>query len=231
MRLLFGLVPALLSAQGWDTGGWRAPISKAFPQVCWQIEDNQLRPVPGKVMLDLWSVKEYRDFDLTFEFKLDPGANGGIKYLVQSGVAGRERGGKWFRADATTPEPGDIYLESTNGLEFQVVDDATREAQNPKRRSGAMYSLVAPVEPPPIGPGVWHTGRIVVQGDRIAHYLNGKRVLAVTLGSPDMESAWDACERKDIQRLRALPKRESPIAITHHGTSVWYRNLRITAGR
>ena len=74
-------------------------------------------------------------------------------------------------------------------------------------------------------------GRIVVQGDRIEHYLNGKRVVAVTLGSPEMESAWDACERQDIKRLRALPKRESPIAITHHGTSVWYRNLRITAGK
>lgn len=231
MRIFIGLLPLLLSAQGWDTGAWRAPISDGFPQVCWQREDDTIRPVPGKVMLDLWSVKPYRDFDLTFEFKLDPGANGGIKYLVQSGVAGRERGGKWFRADSTEAEPGDIYLEGTNGLEFQVVDDAAKEARNPKRRSGAMYSLVAPTDPPPIGPGVWHTGRIVVQGNRIEHYLDGKRVVAATLGSPEMESAWDACERKDIQRMRGLAKRESPIAITHHGSSVWYRNLRITDGK
>lgn len=236
MRLFLGLLPFLLLAEtsavslfdGESPAGWRAPLSPGFPATCWQIDSGTLKPIGGDRMLDLWSAATYRNFRLDFEFKLEPGANGGIKYLVQNGGAWRQHRGKWMD---TTPDaklaPGDLYAEGTGGLEFQIIDDSAREARDPKRRSGAMYSLIAPTDPPAIGPGVFHTGRIVVRGNQIEHYLNGRRVLQATLGSLEMEAAWDACKRKDIQGLRSLKQRETPIAITHHGTAVWYRNIRI----
>ncbi|HUQ92468.1 MAG TPA: DUF1080 domain-containing protein [Bryobacteraceae bacterium] len=226
---LWAQTPWVVLFDGLSKAGWRAPVSTGFPESSWRIDGGTIHPVPGIVMVDLWSSAAYRNFVLEFEFKFDPQANGGIKYLVQGGIALRRRENRWFRAGDSEAEPGDWYAEATNGLEFQIVDDAGEEAKDPKRRCGAMYALVAPTDPPPIGPGVFHSGRIVVQGDRIEHYLNGRRVVQITLGSPEMEAAWEACKRSDIRRMRPMAKRETPIAITHHGTQVWYRNVRIQA--
>lgn len=236
MNWLLIILAAPLLAQGpWirlfdgrSTEGWRAPITEGFPNDCWRLEDGALRPLPDASQLDLWTAKTYRNFEFEFEFKLSPGANGGIKYLIQYGVPMRYRGGdKWLDARKTEPQPGDVYIEASAGIEYQIVDDATREGQDPKRRTASIYSLVAPKDPAPVGPGVYHKGRIVVRGDHIEHWLNGRKVLQVTLGSPEMDAAWASCKRSDIQRLKPLTKRESAMAITHHGSLVWYRNLRI----
>lgn len=212
---------------GRDSSAWRTPISPAFPHESWRIENGAIYPVESGRNIDLWSSTSHKDFELEFEFHLAPGANGGLKYLVQDGGAWIRRNNRWFSARGQEVQPGDLYVEGTAGLEFQIVDDSTEEARDPKRRAGALYSLIAPVDPPPIGPGVIHRGRIVVQGNHIEHHLDGKKVLQVTLGSPEMEAAWDACKRGDIRSLRALRKREGPIAITHHGSKVLYRNIRI----
>jgi hypothetical protein len=206
---------------------WQAPVTPGFPDQCWKQDDGAIHPVPGNVRLDLWTRETYRNFILDFEFKVAPGANGGIKYLVQRGEASRRRDGKWLRADQTEPQPGDHYVEGTGGLEFQIMDDAGNKAIDPKRRSASLYSLVAPTDPPPVGPGVFHKARIVVRGDHIEHHLDGRKVVDVTLGSPEMEAAWDACKRADIKGMRKLPARDARIAITHHGSQVWYRDVRI----
>lgn len=229
MRLILGLLPFVLCAEplwvslldGTSTSGWRAAVTPKFPDSGWRMEDGALRPVPGNQQVDIWSDRAYRNFILDFEFKVDAKANGGIKYLIQ-------RGSAWTsRRKTSDGQPYEVYREGTGGLEYQIVDDAGDEAKDPKRRCGAMYSLLAPTDPPPIGPGVFHTGRIVVQGDHIEHWLDGKRVVSVTLGTPEMEAIWDNGKREDIKRMRAMEKRESPIAITHHGSAVWYRNLRV----
>ncbi len=212
---------------GMTPAGWRAAVTDRFPDECWRIEGGAFRPLPGYVNKDLWTVEQFRNFEFEFAFELEPGANGGIKYLIQRGAAGRMRGDNWFSARDSKPEAGDVFVEASVGVEYQIVDDAAREARNPKRRTAALYGLVAPVDPPPVGPGTTHRGRIVVRRSHLEHYLNGKRVLAIDLDSPEMAAAWEACERRDIQSMRPLPKREGPIAITHHGSTVRYRDLRV----
>ena len=236
-RILVALVAVNLMAQtpwvelfdGRSTEGWRAPVTAGMEKENWRVEDGALRPVGGNQAIDLWTVKDYRSFELEFEFKVEAGANGGIKYLVQRGVALRFRNGKAPPLPAAKSEalPGDLYSEGSEGLEYQIVDDAAPEARDPKRRSGAMYALVAPDDPPAVGPGVFHTGRIVVKGDEVEHYLDGKRVVRMRLGLAEMAAAFEECKVGYIQRLRALEKRVTPIAITHHGSAVWYRNVRV----
>jgi hypothetical protein len=168
----------------------------------------------------------YRNFILDFEFKIAPQANGGIKYLIQDTAAAWVRGDK-FLPVSVPEEPGDGYTEGIFGLEFQIVDDATPEANIPKRHSGAIYGLIAPKDPPPITPGDFHTGRIIVNGDEIEHHLDGRLVVKISLHSPEMNAAWDAAKDNRIRRMRPLAKRETPIALTHHDTQVSYRNIRI----
>lgn len=213
---------------GVSTAGWRTPGGRAFPAECWRVEEGALKPeMTASGKSDLWTVAMFRNFELEFEFKTAPGANGGIKYLVQRGSVTRSRNGKYVGpADETPAEPGDFLNESTLGFEYQILDDAAQaEGSQPKTKTAALYQLVPSIEGPPAAPGVYHRGRIVVDGDRIEHYLNGKLVMRTRLGSPEMEAAFDA--RKDSARWRALSKRESPIVLTHHRTPVWYRNLRV----
>lgn len=238
-RILLVFVAMNLMAQGpWvelfdgrSLEGWRAPVTAGLERGSWRVEDGALRPVGGGKVIDLWTVGSYRSFEFEFEFKVDAGANGGIKYLVQYGAALRQRAGKgpMLAASETEEQAGDVYVEGTAGLEYQIVDDAAREARDPKRRSGALYALVAPSDPPAVGPLVFHKGRIVVKGDEVEHYLDGKRVVRMKLGSAEMAAAFEECKVGYIQRLRPLEKRGSPIAITHHGSAVWYRNVRVRA--
>jgi hypothetical protein len=186
-----------------------------------------LRPLPVTRKTALFSTRTYQNFVLEFEFRVAPHANGGIKYLIQDIEAARHRGNRFLPVETTPEQEGDGYTEGANGLEFQIVDDAGDEAKNPKRRSGAIYGLVAPSNPPPVGPGVFHRGRIVVNGDKIEHYLNGVRVVDITIGSPQMEAAWDAIKSPHQLALRPLKLRDTPIAITHHDTAVSCRNIRV----
>jgi hypothetical protein len=224
----------LLWSQSWtplfdgkSLAGWQAGFLPEVATASWEVVDGALRPLPVTRLTDLFSMATYRNFVLEFEFKVAPHANGGIKYLVQERGALRRRGNRFLPVETTPEQEGDGYLEGAGGLEFQIIDDADDEAKNPKRRSGAIYGLIAPSNPPPVGPGVFHTGRVVVNGDKIEHYLDGVRVVDVTIGSPQMEAAWDAMTNRHQLTLRPLKVRDTPIVITHHGTAVAYRNIRI----
>jgi hypothetical protein len=67
----------------------------------------------------------------------------------------------------------------------------------------------------------------VVNGDKIQHYLDGMLVVDVTLGSPTMDAALETTKDRYLRELRALKLRDTPIVITHHDTSVQYRNIRV----
>ena len=65
--------------------GWRRPSSTQFPNEFWSIEDGFLRGGPvGNEATDLATERSYGDFDLIFEWRISPGGNSGLKYLVGS---------------------------------------------------------------------------------------------------------------------------------------------------
>jgi hypothetical protein len=137
----------------------------------------------------------------------------------------RWRGNRFFPVETTPEQEG--YIEGARGLEFQILDDDDDGAKDPKRRSGAIYGLIPPTNSPSIRPGRFHQGRIVVNGDRIEHYLDGTRVVDVTIASSAMDAAWDASKDRHLVAIRALKVRDTPIVITHHDTAVQYRNIRV----
>ncbi len=220
--------PWMALFDGQSTAGWRTPGGRAFPAECWRVEDGALKPemTPGGKS-DIWTTETFRNFELEFEFKTATGANGGLKYLIQRGGVSRSRNGKYVGPAAETPaEPGDFINESSLGFEYQILDDtANPEGSKPKTKTAALYQLLPSSGNPPATPGVFHRGRIVVDGDRIEHHLDGQLVMQTRLGSPELEAAFD--ERKGSATWRALAKRESPIVLTHHRTAVWYRNVRV----
>ena len=78
----------------WDgktTEGWRAIYLDSFPNSGWVIKDGQLiclgeelpREKRGGAII---TEKKYDSFELSFEFKIQEGANSGIKYFIDESL-------------------------------------------------------------------------------------------------------------------------------------------------
>jgi 3-keto-disaccharide hydrolase len=154
---------------------------------------------------DLITRRPYGNFELELDWKIDQGGNSGIFYRA-------------------TEEYDHVYW---SGPEFQLLDDAN--APDGKSRLTAAGSDYA-VYPSPAGivkpAGEWNTTRIVVNGNHVEHWLNGKKLLAYELNSPD----WT--ERVKNSKFAAWPDYGKAtmgyigIQGDHTGT-LSLRNLRI----
>lgn len=142
--------------------------------------------------------KHYKDFELYFDWKISERGNSGVKY--------RTRG----------------HL----GLEYQVLDDDKhKDGKKPSHRTAALYNLKAADPDKPVNPvGEWNTGRIVMQGDQVEHWLNGKLVLSIMIGSEDWKKRF---AKSKYRKHEGFGTWTGPILLQDHFDDVWYRNLRI----
>jgi len=189
--------------------GWLEVTGLPFPTTSWTVEDGCLKGFPNPDGIqDIRTVDTYRSFDLRFEWKILKGGNSGVKYLVQRTDRWQRKGEAGFQARA-------------RGLEYQIVDEENRDGADPKRKTGALYSAMAPrggvVKPF----GEFNESRILVRNDHVEHWLNGVRVLAFDLTQPEaLRVLRDNRRSDDIVRI-------SPICLQNHGAPVWFRNLKI----
>ncbi|MGD8898234.1 MAG: DUF1080 domain-containing protein [Acidobacteriota bacterium] len=159
--------------------------------------------------VDLATDDEYTDFEISIDWKLTPGANGGLMYGVVEDT-------KYKAAWETGPE-------------YQFIDGdgwPKPEEITALNRSGADYAMHAPNDLRALKPvGEWNTSKIVVNGPRVEHWLNGRKIL-------EFERWTD-----DWRELRAGGKwKEYPdyglagtgrIVIQDHGSELWFRNIKI----
>lgn len=182
---------------------WRCYRGEAPAATSWRVRDAAIEHVAGGGGGDLVTVDEYADFDFRFSFRVAPKANSGVIWHV-------------LETEAQT------YM---TGPEYQVLDDAGARP-DPKHAAGALYDLV-PAEGKVVRPaGAWNDGRIVVQGGRVQHWLNGQKVVDVPCRGPE----WDAMVAGS--KFRDWPFGKSAkgrIALQDHGDEVAFRNLRIKA--
>ena len=73
------------------------------------------------------------------------------------------------------------------GPEYQILDDGNhRDGRNNSTSAGALYALYSPNDDKVVKPvGEWNTARIVIQGEHVEHWLNGKKIVEATFGSDD----------------------------------------------
>jgi len=91
--------------------------------------------------------------------------------------------------------------------------------------SGVKYFVVAAADRPLKPAGQFNSSRIVVNGGRVEHWLNGTRVLAYELASPELIAAVEKSKFKGIERFGKPVK--GHVLLQDHGDRVWYRNIRI----
>ncbi len=216
---------ALLSAgdgeatlfDGSTSTGWLSISGDPFPQRSWAIDNGCLKantPKPGAFQ-DIRTVEEFDSFDLSFEWKLAPGGNSGVKYSI-------------IRADSFKPKDDHVGTSGLHararGLEFQLADAGTPDARRGSQyTAGALYGLIAPTAPAPVRAGEFNTARIIYTPTRIEHWINGQLLVEA---DPSSENFAARARASKDTRLLTRPSR-SPIALQNHGSEVWFKNLRL----
>lgn len=169
---------------GRTTTGWRTLNSPEPPKAGWVIEDGSITSVEGRGVASLVSQDEFLEFELEWEWKAAKAANSGVSYQVFG-----------------------INTRDVTGMEYQIADDDGEPGaiKDNKQKAGALYGTV-PVSRSFARPlGTWNQSRIVLQGNRSEHWLNGEKVT-------------------EYQVDGIFP---SPVSLQHHGAGVSFRNVRI----
>ena len=144
-----------------DLRGWQAP---GFP-AGWKIEKGVLSK-EGPVD-DLVTVKTYGNFELELEWKLGKAGNSGVFY----------RG---------TREYDHIYWSAP---EYQLLDDANAEdGKSRVTAAGAAFALYGAPAGVVHRYGHWNKTRLVVNGNHVEHWLNGKKVVEYDFNSADWKA-------------------------------------------
>ena len=147
----------------------------------------------------LFSKREYDDFILRLEYKLEPGGNNGIG--IRAPLEGRP---------------------ARAGMEIQILDDEhpKRKGLKPEQYCGSIYGAVAAQRGHVKPAGQWNSIQIRAQGTRIRVTLNGVVVVDV-----DMETVGPKSIRGS--ELKGLLNKRGHLAICGHHDYVEFRNLRI----
>lgn len=181
--------------------GWTNSKGNEVKEGAWVAEDGVLhRKGRGG---DLYTAKEYADFEFRWEWKISPKGNSGVKYRVTK------------------------YGSANLGPEYQVLDDEHPDGKgNLKRQASALYDLFAPSEKRKVKPvGEWNTSMVVVKGKHLKHFLNGELVVDVVVGSDRWNEAYQKSKFKGKENFAHNPK--GRIFLQDHGDEVWYRKLEI----
>ena len=175
------------------------PVTTGWEVVDGVIHLNKDQGRAGHIL----SKHEYGDFELTFDWKIAAGGNSGLKYRVRN------------------------YGNKTLGCEYQIYDDESAGNLPPRGSTGSLYAIYEPNENKQLNPaGEFNSTRILVRGNLIEHWLNGKLIVTAIVGSDEWHERVAASKFDKEEDFGE--NRFGKIMLTDHGSEVWYRDLQLT---
>lgn len=181
----------------WDNG-------EGKPTADWEIQDGIIRRTGGKE--DLFYKGDYENFILEFEFQISKEGNSGVFYYA------------WFGSD-----------RKARGYEYQIIDDVHRRIHPEMERfsTGGLYAMYHRFYN--AGPMIldgYNKGKIVVFGNHIEHWLNGKLAVSVQVGTENWKAHVAQSRLNEDSRFGKM--KTGRIAFQNHNHPVFFRNVRLT---
>jgi hypothetical protein len=170
----------------------------------YSVEEGKIVVHPERGGGNLFTAKEYTDFVLRFDFKLNPAANNGL------GVR--------------APLEGDAAYV---GMELQILEDGSPVywGLHPYQYHGSIYGVV-PARRGVLRPaGEWNSEEVTVKGRRVTVVVNGTTVVDADI---DEASASGTMDGKDHPGLR---RASGHIGFLGHGSVLEIRNIRVKETR
>ncbi|HQG63692.1 MAG TPA: DUF1080 domain-containing protein [Bacteroidales bacterium] len=198
---------------GTTSKGWMNARTKTFPASGWEIRDGILSVSPETKAQggggDIVSIDKFRNFELIVDFRYAKGANSGIKYFVD-----------------TESDNGSL---ASIGCEYQVLDDRNhpdaKAGVGGNRTLAGLYDLIAPQNKRDNGIDIWNRATIVVNGNKVQHWLNGMMTVEYERGT----DAWKELVAKS--KFKTSPGfgevQEGRILLQDHGDKVSFKNIKI----
>lgn len=199
-------------AEGWQLlfdgrsmDAWRGFKMDGLP-AGWSVEDGEIRfsrPESGQ-RADIITREQFQNFELVLEWAVAEAGNSGIFFHVSE----------------------DRSRTYETGPEFQILDnDGHRDGQRAETSAASNYALHAPAEDVTRPVGEFNEARLRVEGDRVTHWLNGKKLVEYRLWTDEWKAEVAA------SKFRSMPgyglNRSGHVALQDHGDPVRFRNLRI----
>ena len=150
---------------------------------------------------NLLTERDYDDFILRLEFKLEDGSNNGVGIRAPAG--------------------GDAAFL---GMEIQILEDGAAERGKwgplrPEQYHGSIYDVVAAKRKALKPPGQWNTEEITAQGRHIKVVVNGQTIVDANLD--------DVTDTEVIRKHPGLFQERGRIGFLGHGDYLEFRNIRI----
>lgn len=183
--------------QGWRTYGGK-------PAGGWEVVDGTLHAIAKVKGSAIITEEKFSDFEFSWEWKLPLAGNNGVKYFV------------------TEERP------KSPGHEYQMLDDEAHAdgKKGTDRHTAAFYDVLPPAQDKPMRKvGEWNYSRLVVRGDVVEHWLNGKNVLTYELGSATVKAGLASSKFSDQPGFG--DKIEGHLMLTYHQDDCWFRNLKV----
>ncbi len=166
------------------------------PKGGWQAPDG------GDIVTD----KEYENYELSLDWKIDRCGNSGVIYNV-------------------VEDDKHEYVWQT-GPEMQVLDNACHpDAKIEKHRAGDLYDLISTKYVTVKPSGQWNKAILRIQNGHLEHWLNGVKVVETTMWDDAWKKRIAESKFKDMVGFGMAKK--GKISLQDHGNKVWYRNVKI----
>jgi hypothetical protein len=172
------IAPPVLLAE--EDGGWTDLLSGNDLAAHWTTKGNwsinddgvvTLEPRPGEKGWSrfdayLWSTKQYRDFEIEFDYKVQKGGNSGFYFHV-----------------------GDEASPVAKGIEVQIYASHEKgaDAKLTDHDSGGIIPGIPPTKNTSKPAGEWNRFQIVSKGRSLSVRLNGEVVNEVDLDNPKIK--------------------------------------------
>ncbi|MBU6176900.1 MAG: DUF1080 domain-containing protein [Bacteroidetes bacterium] len=213
--------------------GWRAYNGKALPPG-WGVVNGEMTFSTTMILEKDYDYKGSRDiiygarafdnFELVVEWKIPPGGNSGIFYHIAEGYRG-------------IPEVAPEYqlIDDEHYTDFHDITSYNKSIGvtvnphklQPLQSTGADYAMYPPdaSQKATRPAGEWNETRIIFTEKEVQHWLNGKLIVRFIPWSED----WIA--KKSSGKWGLSPDygkfKKGFIGFQDHGSSLWFRNIRI----